>query len=104
MVSRLWRQHETVRQGRRELQYAGILGRPRTPNGGLVLRQRRTVYWRKGHLCDLAPAREEEHRDRDDGEHRQQEEGDRRALAERAALHARLKGPRGDHLRRVERA
>src|SRR3954463_7735716 len=50
MVSRFWRQHELVRQGRREAEYAGIFGRPRTPHGELVLRQRRTVYWRMGHL------------------------------------------------------
>src|SRR6266508_1402303 len=53
MVSRFWRQHEVARQGRREARYAGISGRPRTPHGGVVLRQKRTVYCRKGHLNAL---------------------------------------------------
>ena len=50
MVSRFWRQHGVARQGRREARYAGISGRPRTPHGGLVLRQKRTDYCRVGHL------------------------------------------------------
>src|SRR4051812_41211021 len=49
MVSRFWRQHEVARQGRREARYGVISGRPRTPHGGLVLRQKRTVYCRMRH-------------------------------------------------------
>ena len=49
MVSRFWRQHEVVRQGRRKAEYAGIFGLPRTPHDGVVLRQRRTIYCWKGH-------------------------------------------------------
>src|ERR1041384_4330655 len=53
MVSRFWRQHEVARQGRREVRYAGIAGRLRTPHGGLVLRQKCTDYCREGHLNPL---------------------------------------------------
>src|ERR1044071_3818337 len=50
MVSRFWRQREVARQGRREARYGVISGRLRTPHGGLVLRQKCTVYCRKEHL------------------------------------------------------